>query len=58
MLREFQATFDEWVETAKAEQKHTVTIYQEKLLIALAYGTWADLRSDEIVARHLNLEPV
>jgi hypothetical protein len=34
MLREFQATFDEWVETAKAEQKHTVTIYQEKLSIA------------------------
>ena len=28
-LREFQATFNDWVGTAKAEQKRTVKFYQE-----------------------------
>jgi hypothetical protein len=37
-LREFQTTFDEWVSTAKAEQKGTVKFYRETYRKLLAYG--------------------
>lgn len=37
-LREFQATFDEWVGTAKAEQKGTVKFYRESYRKLLDYG--------------------
>jgi hypothetical protein len=43
-LRDFQATFNDWVGTAKAEQKRTVKFYQESYQKLLTYGPWADLR--------------
>jgi hypothetical protein len=52
-LREFQATFNEWVATAKEEQKRTVKFYQESYQRLLAYGPWADLRLDEIDESHI-----
>ena len=42
-LRQFQMTFNEWVATAKAEQKGTVKFYQESYRKLLGYGPWADL---------------
>lgn len=47
-LRQFQATFDEWVATAKAEQNGTVKFYQENYRKLLTYGPWADLGLNEI----------
>ena len=52
-LREFQATFNDWVGTAKAEQKRTVKFYQESYQKLLRYGPWADLRLDEIDESHI-----
>src|SRR6059058_6007514 len=42
-LSEFQATFDEWVGTAKAEQKGTVKFYRESYQKLLDYGPWSQL---------------
>jgi integrase len=47
-LREFQATFDEWVGTAKAEQKGTVKFYRESYQRLLDYGPWSHLTLAEI----------
>jgi integrase len=47
-LREFQATFDEWVGTAKAEQKGTVKFYRESYRKLLDYGPWSGLTLAEI----------
>jgi hypothetical protein len=52
-LRQFQATFDEWVATAKAEQNGTIKFYQESYRKTLAYGPWADLRLDQIDESHI-----
>jgi len=52
-LREFQATFDEWVATAKAEQQGTVKFYQESYRKLLSYGPWADLPLDQIDEAHI-----
>ena len=52
-LREFQATFNDWVGTAKAEQKRTVKFYEESYQKLLSYGPWADLRLDEIDEPHI-----
>jgi hypothetical protein len=51
-LREFQTTFNEWVSTAKAEQKGTVKFYRETYRKLLAYGPWADLPLDQIDESH------
>ena len=47
-LAEFQATFDEWVGTAKAEQKGTVKFYRESYQKLLDYGPWSNLTLAEI----------
>src|SRR5260370_3555155 len=47
-LAEFQATFDEWVGTAKAEQKGTVKFYRESYQRLLDYGPWSHLTLAEI----------
>jgi len=47
-LSEFQATFDEWVGTAKAEQKGTVKFYRESYQKLLDYGPWSQLTLAEI----------
>ena len=47
-LAEFQATFDEWVGTAKAEQKGTVKFYRESYQRLLDYGPWSRLTLAEI----------
>src|SRR6266849_4539972 len=52
-VRQFQATFDEWVATAKAEQNGTVKFYQASYRKLLAYGRWADLRLDQIDESHI-----
>ena len=52
-LREFQATFNDWVGTAKSEQQRTVKFYQESYQKLLSYGPWADLRLDEIDESHI-----
>jgi Phage integrase SAM-like domain len=52
-LREFQATFNDWVGTAKAEQKRTVKFYVESYQKLLSYGPWADLRLNEIDEPHI-----
>jgi hypothetical protein len=52
-LRQFQTIFDEWVATAKAEQKGTVKFYQESYRKLLSYGPWADLRLDDIDEAHI-----
>jgi hypothetical protein len=52
-LRQFQATLDEWVATAKAEQNGTVKFYQKSYRKLLAYGPWADLRPDQIDESHI-----
>ena len=52
-LREFQTTFNDWVATAKAEQKRTVKFYHESYQKLLAYGPWADLRLEEIDESHI-----
>lgn len=51
-LREFQATFNDWVSTAK-EQKGTVKFYHESYEKLVSYGPWADLRLDEIDESHI-----
>jgi len=52
-LRQFQTTFDEWVATAKAEQKGTVKFYQESYRKLLSYGPWSDLPLDQIDEAHI-----
>jgi integrase len=52
-LRQFQTTFDDWVATAKAEQKGTVKFYQESYRKLLSYGPWADLPLDQIDEAHI-----
>jgi site-specific recombinase XerD len=52
-LRQFQSTFDEWVGTAKAEQKGTVKFYRESYRKLLSYGPWADLALHEIDESHI-----
>jgi Phage integrase SAM-like domain len=52
-LREFQATFNDWVGTAKEEQKRTVKFYVESYQKLLSYGPWADLRLNEIDEPHI-----
>jgi len=52
-LRQFQMTFNEWVATAKAEQKGTVKFYQESYRKLLGYGPWADLPLDQIDEAHI-----
>jgi len=52
-LREFQTTFNDWVATAKAEQKGTIKFYQENYEKLLAYGPWAELRLNEIDESHI-----
>jgi integrase len=52
-LREFQTTFDDWVSTAKAEQKGTVKFYRENYRKLVAYGPWADLPLDRIDESHI-----
>ncbi|HVO62941.1 MAG TPA: phage integrase SAM-like domain-containing protein [Terriglobales bacterium] len=52
-LSEFQSTFNDWVATAKAEQKRTVKFYQERYEKLLAYGAWAALRLDQIDESHI-----
>ncbi len=47
-LAEFQATFDEWVGTAKAEQKGTVKFYRESYQKLLDFGPWSHLTLAEI----------
>ncbi len=47
-LGEFQATFDEWVGTAKAEQKGTVKFYRESYQRLLDYRPWSHLTLAEI----------
>ena len=47
-LGEFQSTFDEWVGTAKAEQKGTVKFYRESYRKLLDYGPWSGLTLAEI----------
>jgi integrase len=52
-LREFQATFNDWVGTAKAGQPGTVKFYRESYQKLVAFGPWADLRLDEIDESHI-----
>jgi site-specific recombinase XerD len=52
-LRQFQETFDQWVATAKAEQKGTVKFYRESYRKLLAFGPWADLGLDQIDEAHI-----
>lgn len=52
-LREFQSTFDDWVSTAKDEQRGTVKFCHESYEKLLSYGPWADLRLDEIDEPHI-----
>ncbi len=52
-LRQIQKTFNEWVATAKAEQRGTVKFYQECYRKLLSYGPWADLRLDQIDEAHM-----
>jgi hypothetical protein len=47
-LGEFQSTFDEWIGTAKAEQKGTVKFYRESYQKLLDYGPWCHLTLAEI----------
>ncbi len=47
-LAEFQATFEDWVGTAKAEQKDTVKFYRESYQRLLDYGPWSHLTLAEI----------
>ena len=47
-LRQFQATFNEWVGVAKDGHQGTVKFYQENYRKLLDYGPWADLRLDRI----------
>ena len=47
-LGEFQATFDEWVGTAKAEQKGTVKFYRESYQKLLDYRPWSHLTLADI----------
>ena len=47
-LGEFQATFDGWVGTAKAEQKRTVKFYRGSYQRLLDYGPWSHLTLAEI----------
>jgi len=47
-LGEFQSTFDEWVGTAKAEQKGKVKFYRESYQKLLDYGPWSHLTLAEI----------
>ena len=47
-LRQFKATFDAWVGTAKEEQQGTVKFYQASYEKLLDYGPWADLKLDQI----------
>ncbi len=47
-LAEFQTTFDEWVGTAKAEQKGTVKFYRESYQRLLDYRPWSQLTLAEI----------
>ena len=47
-LGEFQSTFDEWVGTAKAEQKGTVKFYRESYQKLLDYPPWSHLTLAEI----------
>ena len=47
-LGEFQATFDEWVGTAKAEQKGTVKFYRESYQKLLDFGPWSHLTLAQI----------
>ncbi len=47
-LAEFQTTFDEWVGTAKAEQKGTVKFYRESYQRLLDYRPWSHLTLAEI----------
>jgi integrase len=52
-LREFQVTFNQWVSTAKAEQKGTVKFYRESYQKLLRFRAWADLPLNEIDESHL-----
>ncbi len=52
-LREFQATFNDWVGTAESEQQRTVKFYQGSYQKLLSYGPWADLHLDEIDESHI-----
>src|SRR5207245_11033447 len=52
-LREFQATFSDWVGTAKAGQPGTVKFYQESYQKLVAFAPWADLRLDKIDESHI-----
>jgi integrase len=52
-LQQFQKTFDEWVGTAKAEQKGTVKFYRENYRKLLSYHPWADLPLDAIDEAHI-----
>lgn len=54
-LREFQATFNDWVATAKSEQRRTVKFYHESYQKLLSYGPWADLRLDQIDESHIEM---
>ena len=47
-LAEFQTTFDDWVGTAKAEQKGTVKFYRESYQKLLDYRPWSHLTLAEI----------
>ena len=52
-LREFQATFNDWVGTAKAGPPGTVKFYQESYQKLVAFAPWADLRLDKIDESHI-----
>ena len=52
-LGRFQKTFDEWVGTAKSEQKGTVKFYRENYRKLLSYHPWADLPLDKINESHI-----
>src|SRR5437879_4028822 len=51
-LREFQNTFNDWIATAKAEQKGTVKFYRENYQKLLLHRPWADLALNQIDESH------
>lgn len=52
-LREFETTFNAWVETAKDEQKGTVKFYSDNYQKLLLFGPWSDLPMNEIDESHI-----
>jgi integrase len=52
-LSEFQATFDDWIATAKAEQQGTVKFYGDCYQKLLLFGPWRDLALHEIDESHI-----